>query len=177
MISRNLVLETLDAPSSGSASLTILTTASLRVSRSSKVFSGVMRVILDRIVSCANCICGFSSRSSSELSGLRFAFASRSGTEPCGICSLLSVLCCSTGIHNFASESNLRHLDCFFSSPLGLWDLSLHCHANVNNLVDELRLGNSTVFCVSRAVGTCFVRVCVVQLSHNHIDDLFDVSL
>ena len=42
------------------ASLTILTTASLRVSRSSKVFSGVMRVILDRIVSCTNRNCGFS---------------------------------------------------------------------------------------------------------------------
>ena len=43
-------------------------------------------------------------------------------------------------IHHFVSESNLRLLDCFISSPLGQWDLSLRRHAMVNNLVDELRL-------------------------------------
>ena len=46
---------------------------------------------------------------------------------------------------------NLRHIDCFFSSPLGLRDLSLHHHANANNLVDELRLGQ--LDCV-RPLGT-----------------------
>ena len=59
-------------------------------------------------------------RSSSELSGLDLLFASRSGTATCGICFLLSVLCCTTGIHHFVAELNLRHLDCFFSSSLGL---------------------------------------------------------
>ena len=63
------------------------------------------------------------------------------------------------------SGSNLRLLDCFVSPPLGLWDLSLHRHAIVNNLVDELRLGNSTVFCISRAVGTC---LCVLMWGQLH---------
>ena len=83
----------------------------------------------------------------------------------CGICSLLSVLCCTTGIFHFVAELSLRHLDYFFSSPLGRWDSSLHRHSNVNNLVDELRLGTSTVFCVSRAVGTC---VCVLMWGQLH---------
>ena len=80
------------------------------------------------------------SRSSSELSGwICFCFTLWNCT--CGICYLLSVLCCTTGIHHFVAEPNLRHLDCPYSSPLGLRDLSLPHHANVNNLIDELRLG------------------------------------
>ena len=78
------------------------------------------------------------SRSSFELwTGFYFCFT----LCTCGICSLLSVLCCTTGIDHFGSEPDLRHRDCFFSSPLGLRDLSLHHHANVNNLVAELQLG------------------------------------
>ena len=67
-------------------------------------------------------------------------------TSTCGICSLLSVLCCTTGILHFVSELNLRLLDCFFSSSLGLWDLSLRRDPIVNNLVDELRLGKFNPF-------------------------------
>ena len=82
----------------------------------------------------------------------------------------------------FFSESNLRLLDCFVSSPLGLWDLSLRRHAIVNNLVEELRPEKSSYF---------LRRLCVFmwsQLSHcdglfqnrqwhTHIDDLFVDSL
>ena len=50
------------------------------------------------------------------------AVESRSSSElwncSCGICSLLSVLCWTTGIHHFVSESNLRLLDCFVLSHL-----------------------------------------------------------
>ena len=115
--------------------LTILTTARLRVSRSPKVFSSVMRLFFGSHSFPVQAVTE-ESRSSSELSGLGFAFASRSGTAPGA-----SVLFCVTDIHQIVSESNMRHLDCFFSSPLGLWNLFLHRHANVNNLVDELRLG------------------------------------
>ena len=59
---------------------------------------------------------------------------------------MASVLCCTTGVHLFVSESIVRHLDCFVSSPLGLWDLSLRRHAIVNNLVDELRLVKFSCF-------------------------------
>ena len=101
---------------------------------------------------------------------------------------MASVLCCITDVLHFVAEHNLRHLDCFFSSTLGLWDLSLPRHANVNNLIDDLRLGNSTVFCVSWAIGIC---LCVLMWGllhhcdglfqnrqwHKHIDDRFDDSL
>ena len=63
-----------------------------------------------------------------------------------GICSMLSVLCWATEIHHFGSESNLRHLDCFISSSLRLWDVSLRRHAIVNNLVDELWLEKFSCF-------------------------------
>ena len=46
--------------SSLAASVTILTTAGLRISCFSKVFSSFMRLISDRIVSCASCDCGMS---------------------------------------------------------------------------------------------------------------------
>ena len=48
---------------------------------------------------------------------------------------------------------NPRHLDCFVSPPLGLWELSLRRHAIVNNLVDELSAGDIQQFSAS------FVRV------------------
>ena len=118
------------------------------------------------------------SRYSSELSGLDFAFYFALLNCSCGICSLLSVLCWTTGIQHFVSEPNLRLLDCFFSSSLGLWDLSLRRHAIVNNLVDELRLVK-------------FRRLCVFMWGqlhdcdglfqnrqwHTHIDNLFVESL
>ena len=85
------------------------------------------------------------SRSSSELFGLGFCFCFTLWNCSCGICSPLSVLCWTTGIHHFVSESTLRYIHCIVSSSLALWDLSLRRHAIVNNLVDELRLGNSTV--------------------------------
>ena len=76
----------------------------------------------------------------------------------------VSLLCCTTGIHHFVAEPNLRHLDCFFSSPLGLCDLSLPRHANVNNFVDELRLGQLN--CLLRQPGRRgFVRVHVGSAS------------
>ena len=80
------------------------------------------------------------SRYYSELSGVGFCLCFTLWNCPCGICSLLSVLCWTTGIHLFVTEWNLRLLDCFFSSSLGLWDLSQRRHAIANNLVDELRL-------------------------------------
>ena len=68
-------------------------------------------------------------------------------------------------MHHFFAEPYLNHLDCFVSSPLGLWDLSLHLHANVNNLVDELRLG--PLNCLLRQLGRrdLFVRAHVVPAS------------
>ena len=114
---------------------------------------------------------------------------SRSSSELSGTALMASVLCWTTGIHHFGCESNPRLLDCFVSSPLGLWDLSLRRHAIVNNVVDELRLGK--LHCL-------LCRLCVFmwsQLHHcdglfqnrqwhlhlddlfSHIDDLFDDSL
>ena len=106
----------------------------MRVSCSSKVYSRFMRLIPDRIVSCASCDCGIS------------IFFWTLWNCSCGIRSLLSVLCWTTGIHLFVSESNLRHLDCFVSSPLGLWELSLRRHAIDHNLLDELRLWKFSCF-------------------------------
>ena len=83
-----------------------------------------------------------------------FALTWRSGTA-----SAASVLCWTTGVHHFGSESNLRPLDCFVSSPLGLWDLSLRRHAIADNLVDELRLGKHQLLSAS------FLRVHVVPTS------------
>ena len=59
----------------------------------------------------------------------------------CGICSLLD------NCNPFILSLNwiLRHLDCFVSSPLGLWNLPLHLHAIVTNL-DELQLGKFCCF-------------------------------
>ena len=93
-----------------------------------------------------------------------------------------SVLCCTTGVHHVVSQSNLRHLDCFVSSPLGLWDLSLCRHAIVNNLVDELRLVRFSCF---RRRLCFFMRGQLHHCDglfrnrqwHTHIDDLFVDSL
>ena len=109
-----------------------------------------------------------------------FAFALLSGTALAA-----SVLCWTTGIQflnriwAFSTASSHLHF-------CGI--LSLRRHATVNNLVDELRLGNSTVFCVSRAVGTCLCGFMWDQLHRcdglfqnrqwrTHIDDLFVDSL
>ena len=130
----------------------------LRVPCSSIIFSSFM--LLFRIASCLVQAVIVESRSS-EIS---------------------AVLCWTTGVHHFGSESNLRPLDCFVSSPLGLWDLSLRRHAIADNLVDELRLGEIS----------CFLLLFFVfmwgQLHHcdglfqnrqwrTHIDDLFVDSL
>ena len=101
---------------------------------------------------------------------------------------MASVLCCTTDIFHFVSEPNLRHLDCLFSSPLGLWDLSLPRHANVNNLVDELRLGQLNCLLRQPGLRDLFACSCGTKLRHcdglfqirqwhKHIDDLFDDSL
>ena len=133
-----------------------------------------MCAILDRIVSCASCDCCILDLLPDSLDW-DFDFASRSRTAP-----VASVLCCTTGVHLFVSESNLGHLERFVS---GLWDLSLRRHAIVNNLVDELRLGKIQLFSAS------FVRIHVGAASslrqslpkstaaHTHIDDLFVDSL
>ena len=81
------------------------------------------------------------SRSSSELSGLGSASASQPGTP-----SVASVLCCATGIQHSVAKLKLTHLDCF-SAHLDCGNLFLHHHGIVNLLVDDLRLGISTVFC------------------------------
>ena len=81
------------------------------------------------------------SRSSSELSELGFASASRSGTAL-----VASVLCCTTGIRHFVAELKLRHLDrcsahldcgtCLCTTTRTSTTLSINCG-----------WGNSTVFC------------------------------
>ena len=71
---------------------------------------------------CTNCNCEISIFFWTLWTWICFCFTIWNCT--CGICSLLSVLCCTTGINHFVAEPFLRHIDCFFSSPLRLWDLS-----------------------------------------------------
>ena len=104
-------------------------------------------------------------RSSSELSGTATVF-----------CCLLSVGQLEST--TFVSDSNLRLLDCFVSSPLKLWDLSLHRHAIVHNLGDELRLGKLDYLCVFM---WSQLHLCDGLFQNRqwylHLDDLFDDSL
>ena len=76
----------------------------------------------------------------------------------------------------------LRYLDCFVSSPIGLWNLPLHLRAIVTNLVGELQLEKFSGF---------LRRLCEFKWDqlhhcdglfqnrqwHTHIDDLFVDSL
>ena len=108
------------------ASLTILTTAWLRVSRSSKVFSSLMRLISDRTASCASCNCGISIFFWPLWTGICFCFTLWNCT--CGIRSLLSVLCCTSGVHHFClwTESGTSRLLLLISTwTVGLVSASL----------------------------------------------------
>ena len=91
-------------------------------------------------------------RYSSELSGLRFACASY------------------TDLHlrlfffvQLVSIIETETFDCFFSSSLGLWDLSLHRHANINILVMNCDW-EKLIFHVSWTFGTCLFELIGGQL-------------
>ena len=78
---------------------------------------------------------------------------SLSSFELSGSASAASVFCCLFSVGQlesttFVSESNLRLLDCFVSSPFELWDLSLYRHTIVSNLVHELRLEKVDCLCM-----------------------------
>ena len=105
-----------------------------------------------------------------------FVFAPFSGTAL-----TTSVLCCTSGVSHFVFASNLILLDCFFSSSVSLWDLSLRRHASTFLLMN-CSSRNSTVFyvvCVC-SCGTSFIacdRPFQNRQWHAQIDDLFVHSL
>ena len=108
---------------------------------------------------------------------------SRSSFELSGTAAAASVLCYLFSVGQlesttFVAEPNLRHLNCFFSSPLELWELYLRRHAIVNNLVDELRLEKLDCLCVFMW-GQLHLCDGLFQNRqwHLHLDDLFDDSL
>ena len=53
----------------------------------------------------------------------------------------------------------------FISSPLGLWNLSLHLHAIVNNPVDELRLCTRDMFVRVHVVSASSLRFSLPKLA------------
>ena len=131
-----------------------------------------VRLISDRIVSYANCYCETSIFLWTLWIGILISLHSLE--------LLLRHLFSVGQLESSILSPNwiLRYLDCIVSSPLGLWNLSLHLHAIVTNLVDELRLEKFSCF---------LLHLCVFvweQLHHwdghfqnrqwhTHIDDLF----
>ena len=181
------LLPTFPLPSGSlAASLTVLPTAWLRLPCSSKVFSSFMRLISDRIVSCASCDWRNSIFFWTLWTGI-LIFASLGGTDLAAsvlrclfsVGQLESTILTLTRIWDFSIVSSHLHLDCGIclcvvtrSSPT----LLTNC------------LGSAVVFCTSRAVGTCWCVFVWCQLHncdglfqnrqwHTHIDDLFVDSL
>ena len=90
-----------------------------------------MSLISGRIVSCVSYDCGL------LVNSLDWAFDLASLSLELPLRHLFSVGQLESSI--LSLDWILRFLDCFVSSPLGLWNLPLHLHAIVTNLDDELQ--------------------------------------